>query len=136
MTREVAKELLPIIQAFAEGKTIQQKVGYEETWVDVNLPSWEEIPSNYRIKPEPKYRPFQTQEEYWDEAPKHNKASWVKHKTRELSKHITKIKEDLGGNVWFDTTSLSGVELFSARQMFDYFEFMDGAPFGVKEKEL
>lgn len=125
---------MPVIQAFADGKNIEySKDG--ELWLDTNTPTWD-TDYVYRIKPEPKYRPFQTQEEYWDEAPKHNKASWVKHKTRELSKHITKIKEDLGGNVWFDTTSLSGVELFSARQMFDYFEFMDGAPFGVKEKEL
>ena len=34
MTREKAKELLPIIQAFAEGKVIQTKNG-DETWITI-----------------------------------------------------------------------------------------------------
>ena len=38
MTREQAKELLPIIQAFAEGKTIQ--VWANDTWQDEEYPSF------------------------------------------------------------------------------------------------
>lgn len=51
MTREQAKELLPIIQAFAEGKTIQLKKG--DNWVDLHEPNF--VGCNemyYRIKPE------------------------------------------------------------------------------------
>ena len=63
MTREQAKELLPIIQAYAEGKTIQYRRSAEGKWEDVtfgeNL-SFIDTSSNYRIKPEPKYRPFRT----------------------------------------------------------------------------
>ena len=40
MTREEAKELLPIIQAFAEGKAIQYKNIYG-SWSEINNPSWE-----------------------------------------------------------------------------------------------
>ena len=36
MTREEAKQLLPIIQAFAEGKTIQVKVT-DNRWYAINL---------------------------------------------------------------------------------------------------
>ena len=58
MTREEAKAALPIIQAFAEGKTIQ--------WHDVDAGHWEDIeatinektlrerPHHYRIKPQPR----------------------------------------------------------------------------------
>lgn len=57
MNREQAKELLPIIQAFAEGKTIQVQEDIDWCYLgndaDFNL-----NPSRYRIKPSPKYRPF------------------------------------------------------------------------------
>ena len=58
MTREEAKELLPIIQAFAEGKTIE--IGDNRGWRDliIDSPKFDCEPSCYRIKPEPKYRPF------------------------------------------------------------------------------
>ena len=71
MTREEAKELLPIIRAFAEGKTIEI---YNNTeWQDLIIESikFDCKPSCYRIKPEPRYRPFKTQEECWQEMLKH-----------------------------------------------------------------
>ncbi len=57
MNREQAKELCPIVQAFGEGKTIQNNLHshVEEEWMDggddmeFNMP-----PENYRIKPEPR----------------------------------------------------------------------------------
>ena len=79
MTREQAKELLPIIQAFAEGKTIQIKK--EGDWFEVGENTevyFSESPSDYRIKPKPKYRPFKNQEECWEEMLKHQPFGWVK----------------------------------------------------------
>lgn len=79
MTREQAKELLPIIQAFAEGKDIQIATAGE--WKDVDE-SWEilftEPPHCYRIKPKIKYRPFKSQEECWNEMLKHRPFGWLK----------------------------------------------------------
>lgn len=61
MNRERAKELLPIIQAFAEGKDIQYRHDPAFHWIDVDEP---EFPGDleYRIKPEPDYRPFNCEE--------------------------------------------------------------------------
>ena len=72
MTREEAKELLPIIQAFAEGKTIQSKQinASDKEWSDIEVCNFLREHS-YRIKPEPKYRSFHTQEECWNEMLKH-----------------------------------------------------------------
>ena len=53
MTRDEAKKLLPIIQAYAEGKVIQLKIGGQ--WVngeDATL-DFDSPPELYRIKPEP-----------------------------------------------------------------------------------
>jgi hypothetical protein len=51
MTREQAKELLPIIQAFAEGKEIQSCLD-GVTWFNCGTPTFSP-PNRYRIKPEP-----------------------------------------------------------------------------------
>lgn len=52
MTIERAKELLPLIQAFAEGKTIQGKV-LDVHWHDIPDPTWDND-VEYRVKPEPR----------------------------------------------------------------------------------
>ncbi len=51
MNRERAKQLLPIIQAFAEGKQIQFRVQYRTDWSDLDEPCWQDG-NEYRIKPE------------------------------------------------------------------------------------
>lgn len=56
MTRERAKELLPVIQAYAEGKNVQVSVD-GHTWNDVSSADARfelNVPSQYRIKPEPR----------------------------------------------------------------------------------
>jgi len=51
MNRERCKELLPIIQAFAEGKDVQVMLS-ENEWVSLKDPQWGAC-DEYRIKPEP-----------------------------------------------------------------------------------
>lgn len=133
MTREEAKELLPIIQAFAEGKEIEYYDCNDDDWIKTDTPIWKSK-INYRIKPEPKYRPFETQEECWQEMLKHDEFGWVKSKTRDANKHISNIEKDIEGNVWFVAASFSGIEKYSPKQMLDYFVFMDGESFGIKEE--
>lgn len=65
MLRKEAKELLPVIKAFAEGKEIQYRNSFNE-WIDIKKNeglSFVKTPLDYRIKPESKYRPFKSQEE-------------------------------------------------------------------------
>lgn len=78
MTRECTKELLPLIQAWAEGKTIQVKLDGEDNFIDVeNVLSfdWEREGLVYRIKPEPKYVPFDSTNEVYEAIRKHG--AWV-----------------------------------------------------------
>lgn len=51
MTRDQAAALLPIIAAFAEGKTVQQKVS--GAWFDLDGPCFNADLFTYRVKPEP-----------------------------------------------------------------------------------
>ncbi len=60
MTREEAKQLLPIIQAYSDGKTIQTKSKNSpiDKWTDSVVaegPSFDHLENiDYRIKPEPR----------------------------------------------------------------------------------
>ena len=123
MTREEAKEMLPIIKAFAEGKTIQ--LFTSDIWEGAENPSFEEL-SRYRIKPEPKYRPFKSQEECRNEMHKHPDFGLVIAKDSKIMYHIYVIGI---GYVLMDNMSISFPETFAE------YEFTDGTPFGIKEEE-
>ena len=125
LTRERAKELLPIIKAFTEGKIIQWKDGLGR-WLDFSNEDAEvnfnDCPSHYRIKPEPKYRPFSTQEECWNEMHKHPDFGWLYYKEKGYYVSIDAMGDRVGMN------GQKFVEAYS-----DY-TFTDGEPFGIKEK--
>lgn len=78
MNRKQAKEMLPIIQAFAEGKGVETKTG--SGWISIENMSFAGNPDSYRIKPEPKFRPFKDAEECWQEMLKHQPFGVVKDK--------------------------------------------------------
>ena len=53
MNQSNANQYLPLIQALAEGKTIQyNRRSVEDAWVDLNNVSFVYAPTRYRIKPE------------------------------------------------------------------------------------
>jgi hypothetical protein len=54
MTRQHAKELLPIITAFANGEDVQGFEGVSNEWVTLHDPSFIDIPKAYRIAPKPR----------------------------------------------------------------------------------
>ena len=129
MNRNQAKALLPIIQAYAEGKAIESRCikGDTSLWYDDEDPSFDND-FEYRIKPELKYRPFNNAEECWQEMQKHEPFGF------------TKFKNAKGG-YYIVTFIASGVIVgmnntpFSYKDMFDSYTFADGTPFGVKEEE-
>lgn len=53
MTREQCQSLLPIMQAFAEGKLIEAARREGGPWLPATEPNWELEDVVYRIKPEP-----------------------------------------------------------------------------------
>ena len=114
MTREEAKQLLPIIQAFAEGKCVETKTG--SGWISIENMSFAGKPKAYRIQPEPKYRPFANAEECWQELLKHKPFGWVKY----ADKYISISAIDSNNEYEID---------------FDDYTFADGTPFGVKVEE-
>lgn len=127
MTREEAKEMLPILQAFAEGKVIECRTkpntikgtDVPNDWVEMKeIEFWNNI--EYRIKPDskakPKYRPFKDAKECWQEMQKHQPFGWVKY----ADKYISISVIDSNNDYEID---------------FDDYTFADSTPFGVKIEE-
>lgn len=131
MTREEAKELLPIIQAYAEGKTIQLLNTYG-IWENRDSITFLNEPCRYRIKPEPKYRPFNSKEECWEEMMKHQPFGWVKSKNSGSLFVINLVFWDKDFNDVFVTFGCG--ESHSSKSVLNEFTFADGAPFGIKEE--
>ena len=122
MTREEAKELMPFIQAFVEGKKIEF-LNNNGKWEELDDIVFCREPKYYRIKPEPKYRPFNTKEECLDEMLKHQPFGWIKS----------------NGNDLYSIASINckGITTFAYYRFLESFEkftFIDGIPFGIKEE--
>jgi hypothetical protein len=129
MTREEMKKMLPIIQAYVDGKTVEYYNEHESEWVPFDKEysffiTFFDSPKAYRIKPEPKYRPFKDAEECWNEMLKHQPFGWIKGPFGEYAA-IDFI--DAGG------TARHGKATWDFKESFDDVVFADGTPFGIKE---
>lgn len=127
------QRLLPIFQAMADGRIIQVSENGND-WIDIDgeeeglfLNTLIDNPQCYRIKPEPKYRPFANAEECWREMQKHQPFGWV-------------IKHN-EGKILIGEVPSDGIVLHNQRgSMFGFDEanriltFADGIPFGIKEE--
>ena len=130
------QRLMPLFQAIAEGKTIQ--------WNDMGV--WRDIDGDdegffldtfvgktvgYRIKPEPKYRPFKDKKECWAEMLKHQPFGWLTSQNGEVNSFIISIDNE--GLIIGDRNN-GVMGFFTATDLFKI-KFADGTPFGVKLEE-
>ena len=127
MNRNQAKALLPIIQAYAEGKAIESRCvkGDKSLWYNDEDPSFDDD-FEYRIKQEPKFRPVKDAEECWKEVIKHHPFGWVKStlfKDLDLVKRITTLYVEINRDI------------IDYKDALEKFTFVDGLPFGVKVEE-
>ena len=130
INKETILKLNPLFQAIAEGKAIQVESG--DDWMDidfggegVNASTLITCPECYRIKPEPKYRPFKDAEECWVEMLNHQPFGWVVGR-KDGVMHLIRGLEYV--SVY---TSIQ----YSFKDAFDKFAFADLVPFGVKIDE-
>ena len=134
MDRNQAKVFYPILQAFAEGKVIECRTkpssvkgtDVPNDWTEMKeIEFWNN--TEYRVKSEPKYRPFNNAEECWAEMKKHQPFGWV---IKKCEKKIL-ITEVL----------TFGINLHRQESPYGFEEanriltFSDGVPFGVKVEE-
>lgn len=124
--KEEVKSVMNIIQAFADGKTIQAIDPYDDEWCNQTKLNFKALfEGQYRIKPEVKYRPFANAEECWAEMLNHQPFGWVVCR-RDGVMHLIRCLEYV--SVY---TSIQ----YSFKDAFDKFAFADLVPFGVKIDE-
>ena len=134
LTREEAKEMLPIIQAWADGQTVDwydPAIGWRLSGFTMDF---DKKPNFYRIKPEPKYRPFKTREECWNEMHKHPDFGWVKVNVNVTCEYeqIVRICDYRKTELTFNIANSDDV--YTSEMMLNSYTFTDGAPFGVKDE--
>ena len=120
-------EQIAIIKAFEDGKTIEVKRYDETKWEsidNINNYQFNFAEYEYRIKPVPKYRPYESVDEAFNEAEKHG--FWVKSKDKHSLFFIDSFEAAGNGDiyighchvgafiekfVWFDDCSPCGVKI-------------------------
>ena len=136
MTREEAKVLLPIIQAFAEGRVIECRTkpsslkgsDTPNEWTEMKeLVLWNNI--EYRIKPESKYRPFKNTDECWQEMLKHQPFGWTRDKDYDIYDMVTRVTDS---GILFAGSYFNEIATYDFS--YDRVTFADGTPFGIKEE--
>ena len=125
MTKEEAKQMLPIIQAYSEGKEIEM-LNHSNIWVKATLPDFTLSPENNRIKPKPKYRPFKSQQECFKEMNCHPDFGWL-------------IIVETGEEATVEAVHSNKIILTNDfeclfKDAFKCYKFTDNTPFGIKDE--
>lgn len=126
MTSEQAKQLLPIIKALSEGKTIQFK--QSSGWRDTKNFSFDAPPEYYRIKPEPKLRPYTFEE--WKEILRYGPVQ-VESKIGNVFTITGLIKENI--NHYYYLVLANDIRRRGEFMLQDYKLFPSGNPCGIEE---
>ena len=144
MRKEKIKQLVDIMQAYVNGKTIQYykvdlsykiehpgEPNFNDKWVNVDeehlfRPDF----YDYRIKPEPRYRSFKNTEECLQEMLKHQPFGWIKSKGDEHYSMVTVI----GADANMKCVSISGNHIGPFDEILSNYTFANGMPFGIREE--
>jgi hypothetical protein len=118
-TKEFLKKVLPVMQAFAEGKTIERKAG--KLWTEEDDPEWWDDDETFRIQPEKKYVP------YTFEDMQNVRDGWLKWKTYNTDTRFKIMKYD-------ENTIHTANMPYTYAEAFDNFVWENGKPFGKEEK--
>ena len=118
-------EQIAIMKAYEDGKKIEQKRFDRNEWesivYDENFP-FDFVSHEYRIKQVPKYRPYESVDEAFNEAKKHG--FWMKHKSSGRICFSTRFLEERNTIYINSQASVCGLG--------DYIWLDDGSPCGVK----
>ena len=119
---KTTKEMIEVMQAYDRGEKIE--AGYNGVWVDIDMPEWSWGLRDYRVKPKPKYVPFETAEEFITAQ-------------RKKGRFIIDKKSGTKYNIFINASNivyLTNIYSFSffgtLQKIFDEFTFTDGTPCG------
>ena len=119
-------EQIAIMKAFEDGKSIERRAFFTSEWKSIdNIENYQFnfAEYEYRIKPVPKYRPYESVEEAFNDAKKHG--FWIKCKNKESLCTIHDFGCGICGDVY-----INGYD--ALKFLNDFVWHDDGSPCGVK----
>ena len=123
MTKEKAKQIAEVLNAYAEGKQIEVFLDGEWSEITPDKYFFDIEDECYRIKKTPNYRPFKNAKEFLDEMQKHKPVGWlVSDKAFSIITAFNNEVIEFGNSKYkFEEILINGIT------------FADGQPFGIKE---
>lgn len=135
---KTTEEMIEVMKAYQNGKEIEVRLPNGH-WVEATEPTWNWGNADYRVKEEPKYRPYNNIEELFKD--------WAE-KTHSIPATMEKyvrpliwVKNKYDGNYYERLITLYysngkikiGKQIFSLEDFFYHFTFLDGSPCGIEE---
>ena len=119
-------EQIAIMKSYEDGKTIERRAFFTSAWKSIDIENYQFNFSEYeyRIKQVPKYRPYESVDEAFNEAEKHG--FWAKSKDKHSLFFIDSFEAAGNGDIyighchvgafiekfiWFDDCSPCGVKI-------------------------
>lgn len=122
------KEMIAVMQAYADGKTIEcYGYSYLNNWTEVENPKWDWWNYDYRVKQEPKYRPYKDAAECFKEVQKHQ--WWII-----LEQNQYRLITGIGDRYNTDRVKLSRDNWITFEELTDAVWADDGTRCGVLEE--
>ena len=119
-------EQIAIMKAYEDGKTIERRAFFTSEWKSIdNIENYQFNFSEYeyRIKQVPKYRPYNSVEEVFNEAKKHG--FWMRNVDRMYLRFIGSFRMSKNNDIFLGDYSADNI-----LNMFVWHD--DGSPCGVK----
>ena len=117
---------IAIMKAYENGKTIERRAYFTSAWKSIYYSDnyqFDFSDYEYRVKPECKYRPYESVEEAFAEAKKHG--FWVKSKNKESLCTIHDFGVGICGDLY-----INGYD--ALKFLNDFVWLDDGSPCGIK----
>ena len=129
-------EKIEVMKAYEEGKDIEHR--YKNgVWNSIKEPHWDWVDYDYRVKEEPKYRPYKDTEEMINDFCERSGAKrskmgepciWVK----EINSIVKRLVVAYFDNSLY-TQYCTSFDNWTMKELFEKFTFLDGSPCGIKE---
>ena len=121
------KEMIEVMQAYDRGEQIENN--YHEGWVLCKEPIWNWGYADYRVKPKPKYAPFDTAEEFLEAQRVRGEIVEDKESGKRINLYVNKngtiVGTELLSNIWI---------VSNLQNIFRCYQFKDGTPCGKEVK--
>lgn len=118
------QEQIAVMQAFADGKEIEYRS--DGNWAKVNYPSWNWAKYIYRVKPEPKLRPYKNAEEFFEAQQRHG--LYFQEKGVTVGYFPFRVSDN-----WVTWDTAAGTKTVDYERLLREYHWQDGSPCGVWE---